>query len=244
MKIATIINYCTSDYRFINKCIDAVLPFSKQVIVPIADHTFDGLPENVELVQRSIQENPNASFCYYEWNIGNSPRYWHNISRMIGVQQLNDGIDWVLFLDSDEIVDTELFTKFIRSNDFSSLDSYKIANYWYFREPIYRAKSIEDSAVLVKRNLIQIDPHNPHIEREQLCFNNNKRNTTQDDQAMIHHYSWVRTKEQMLKKVGSWGHKTDTDWVALIEEEFSRPFNGKCFVNNYDFEVVENKYNL
>jgi hypothetical protein len=244
MKIDTIINYCTSDYRFIKTCIDAVLPFSEQVIIPIADHTFDGTPENEELVQRSMQENPNASFCYYEWTEGNSPRYWHNISRMIGVEQLNDDIDWVLFLDSDEIVDTELFTKFISENDFSLLDSYKIANYWYFREPIYRAKAIEDSAVLVKRNLIQIDPNNPYIEREQLCNNNNKRNTTQDGQAMIHHYSWVRTKEQMLKKVNSWGHKTDTDWNSLIEEEFSRPFNGKCFVNNYEFETVGNKYNL
>ena len=57
MKIATIINYCTSDYRFIKTCIDAVLSFSKQVIVPIADHTFDGQPENNELVNKSMKES-------------------------------------------------------------------------------------------------------------------------------------------------------------------------------------------
>jgi hypothetical protein len=58
---------------------------------------------------------------------------------------------------------------------------------------------------------------------------------------MIHHYSWVRTKEQMLQKVKAWGHNADKDWVSLIEEEFSRPFNGKCFVNNYSYEVLDNK---
>ena len=242
MKLATIINYCTSDYRFIKICIDSVLPFSNQIIVPIADHTFDGQPENNELVNKSMKENPNASFYYYEWTEGNSPRYWHNISRMVGVNQLNEDIDWVLFLDSDEIVETELFSKFIKNE--LIMDSYKIANYWYFREPIYRAKVIEDSAVLVKKELVNIDPYNQYIEREQLCFNNNQRNTLQDGLPMIHHYSWVRTKEQMLKKVNSWGHKTDTDWNSLIEEEFSRPFNGNCFVNNYEFETVKNKYNL
>ena len=46
------------------------------------------------------------------------------------------------------------------------------------------------------------------------------------------------TKEQMLQKVKAWGHNTDKDWVSLIEEEFNRPFNGKCFVNNYEFEVI------
>ena len=242
MKIATIINYCTSDYRFIKTCIDAVLPFSEQVIVPIADHTFDGQPENNELVNKSMEENLSASFCYYEWTEGNSPRYWHNVSRMVGVNQLNEDIDWVLFLDSDEIVETELFSEFTKNE--LTMDSYKIANYWYFREPIYRAKTIEDSAVLVRKELINIDPYNQYIEREQLCNNNNQRNTLQDGQAMIHHYSWVRTKEQMLKKVNSWGHKTDTDWNSLIEDEFNRSFSGKCFVNNYEFEIVENKYNL
>jgi hypothetical protein len=245
MKIATIINYCTSDYRFIKTCIDSVLPFSNQVIIPIADHTFDGQPENNELVNKSVSENPSANFYYYEWIPGNSPRYWHNMSRLVGINQLNEDTEWVLFLDSDEIVETELFSKFIKTE--LTMDSYKIANYWYFREPIYRAKAIEDSAVLVRKELINIDPYNPYIEREQLCNNNNQRNTLQDNLPMIHHYSWVRTKEQMLKKVKNWGHAGDrNDWVDKVEEEFSREFNGTDFVphHHYEYEIVENKYKL
>jgi hypothetical protein len=40
----------------------------------------------------------------------------------------------------------------------------------------------------------------------------------------------------MLKKVSTWAHKTDKNWNALIEEEFSREFNGTDFVHNYKYE--------
>ena len=60
----------------------------------------------------------------------------------------------------------------------------------------------------------------------------------------VHHYSWVRTKEEMLKKVENWGHKHDKNWTSLIEEEFSRPFNGTDFVHGYSYNIVENKFNI
>jgi hypothetical protein len=40
----------------------------------------------------------------------------------------------------------------------------------------------------------------------------------------------------MLKKVSTWAHKTDKNWNELIEEEFSRDFNGTDFVHNYKYE--------
>jgi len=248
MKIATIINYCTNDYRFIKTCIDAVLPFSSQVLVPVADHFFDNTPEDFDLIQRSREENPGAEFLYYEYTHDEQkpPRIWHNISRAIGVDNLADDIDWVLFLDSDEIVDTELFQKWLadKTLKFNMHNSFKIGNYWYWREPIYRAKAVEDSAVLIRRSSINIDLRDIYREREQFEFQNTPRNVMQDDQPMIHHYSWVRTKEQMLNKVKSWGHVNDANWPALIQEEFSRDFNGKSFINRYEFETVDNKYNL
>ena len=65
-----------------------------------------------------------------------------------------------------------------------------------------------------------------------------------DNEPLIHHYSWVRTKEEMLKKVLNWGHKNDKNWSDLIEEEFSRPFNGTDFVHGYNYNIVENKFNI
>jgi len=62
---------------------------------------------------------------------------------------------------------------------------------------------------------------------------------------MIHHYSWVRTKEEMLKKVSNWGHARDKgDWKELVEMEYSRPFNGQDFLHNYQYIIVDNKFNI
>jgi hypothetical protein len=61
---------------------------------------------------------------------------------------------------------------------------------------------------------------------------------------MLHHFSWVRTKEEMFKKVKNWGHYRDRDWISCIEEEFTRPFNGKDFVHGYEYNTVDNIFNI
>lgn len=246
MNLSIIINYCTSDERFIRTCLNQALKVTTNIIVPISDHLFDGTPENIESINKLAQEYPQINFILFEWDNFQQPRYWHNMARIIGVNALNEDIEWVLFLDSDEIIDDKIFNNFINHSKFGDFDSYKLANYWYFREPIYQAEQLEDSAVLIKNELININPY-LDIEREQMweLLNTNKKiRKLIFEKPMIHHYSWVRTKEQMLQKVKSWGHKYDKDWNSLIEEEFSRDFNGKCFVNNYDFKTVKNKFNL
>lgn len=56
--------------------------------------------------------------------------------------------------------------------------------------------------------------------------------------VLFHHYSWVRSKDEMLVKVNSWGHKYDRDWNKLIEEEFNRDFNNKCFIHGWEYEKI------
>jgi hypothetical protein len=46
----------------------------------------------------------------------------------------------------------------------------------------------------------------------------------------------------MLKKTSSWGHKDDKNWKELIEEEFSRPFNGTDFEWGYEYDIVEQPF--
>ena len=60
-----------------------------------------------------------------------------------------------------------------------------------------------------------------------------------DDKPMIHHYSWVRTYKEMLKKVKHWGHTKDKDWTSLVHEEFKKDFDGTDFVHNYKYDKVE-----
>ena len=61
---------------------------------------------------------------------------------------------------------------------------------------------------------------------------------------MFHHYSWVRTEEEMMKKVGSWGHKHDRDWPDLVRKEFSNPFQGTDFIHGYQYQTVDSLFEI
>ncbi len=245
LKIATVINFCTIDYKFIRHCINGVLPFSETVVVPYADKLFDNTDENRELIETARYENPGAIFEEFKYHHSITEKigahFWHNFARWVGVASLPADIDFVLFLDADEIVETEGFIEFIHHTNFFQYNYLYFANYWYFREPIYRARNIELSPVMVKRTVISKD----------IIFLSNERGNFSNlpgglrgvlgmnNKPMIHHYSWVRSKQEMLSKVQSWAHKSDRDWVSLVKKEFSRDFNGTDFVHGYQYDIVE-----
>jgi len=242
--ITVVVNYCTNDERFIRKSLNNLLELTDDIIVPISDHFFDGTVEDIQSIQNLAVEYPNVNFKVYNWDNTKFSRYWHNFSRQIGTHFAK--YDWILYLDSDELVDVEAFNQFLKQ-DINQYDSYKLACYWYFREPMYQSTKWEDSPVLVKKEFVNINVGDRYLEREQMHEMLNvrkKRMVTLNEKPFIHHYSWVRTKEQMLKKVTSWGHNNDTDWVSLVEDEFSRNFNGTDFIHGYDYNIVENKFNL
>ncbi|MFH1985902.1 MAG: hypothetical protein ABIL58_29050 [Pseudomonadota bacterium] len=245
--IGTIINFCSLDYRFIGPCIRAVAPFSAAVVVPVADHLFDNTPEDMDLIGRAENENPGAEFTRFDYHHSITqmlrPRFWHNYARWVGLSRLPEGCDWVLFLDADEIVETDRFTAFLARADLAGVDHLYFANYWYFREPRFRARQIEDSPALIRRPIITVN--RIFHERERATFrslpNGLRCVAGLDGKPMFHHYSWVMDKARMLQKVRTWGHSRDTDrdWERLVEAEFSGPFSGKDFVHGYDFDTVD-----
>jgi hypothetical protein len=246
IKIGTIINFCTIDFKFLRPCVKGVLPFSDVVIVSYADHLFDNTPENRGLLEQATIDNPEVIFKEFPYHHSLTEylrtRFWHNYARWVGVCNLPGDIDYVLFLDVDEIVESEKFVEFLNHFDIARHDYLYFSNYWYFREPRYRAKQVEDSPVLVKRNIINVNVIFHEWERSLFShLSNGIRGVNGlDGQPMFHHYSWVLNKEEMLRKVRTWGHcrDTDQDWVALINAEFSRDFNGTDFIHGYEYETV------
>lgn len=246
-RIGTIINFCSLDARFIGPCVQAVVPFSAKVVVPWADHLFDGTSEDVALIARVAAENPQADFVPFEYHHSITemlrPRFWHNYARWVGLARLAETCDWILFLDADEIVETDRFEAFLAGADLRPYDHLYFANYWYFREPRFRARQIEDSPAMVRRKIITVN--RIFHENERATFrrfpNGLRRVAGIDGRPMFHHYSWVLEKAQMLRKVRTWGHSLDVDhdWERLVEDEFSRDFSGKDFVHGYDFDTVE-----
>jgi hypothetical protein len=251
--IGTVVNFCTNESRFISACLKEALLFSSQVVVPVSSHFFDGTPEDRGLLESIYASFPECLFVEYPFIPERIPRsilkavgpdaFWHCLSRLIATRSLDESIETVLFLDADEVADGGRVSEWLDCSDYEQHTVLKLANYWYFREPIYQAENLEDSIVMVQKKaletemLLHFEERNaiydslPGPKRRMVCGTNG--------QPLFHHFSWVRTLPEMLKKVRSWSHRKDRNWEELVLREFSGPFQGKDFVHGYKFRTVK-----
>ncbi|MEN9654521.1 MAG: hypothetical protein RL235_633, partial [Chlamydiota bacterium] len=169
--------------------------------------------------------------------------FWHSAARLIGSHFLADAIETVLFLDADEICDAARFNEWLGCSDYQMHTTLKLANYWYFREPAFQANAYEDSILLAQRRALEPKLLLCKEERDAIYSSlpGPKRRMVfgVDGRPMFHHYSWVRTQDEMLKKVRAWGHRKDKDWETEVMREFARPFSGTDFVHGYTYNTVE-----
>lgn len=255
--IDTIINYCSTDRRFIETNVRECKKFSNKIIISICDHFFDGTLENIESIEelaKVFHDDSAVEIVQYEWDHTRNAKFHHNMSRWVGLQFTNS--EYVLFLDADEILDGDVVQQCFQSGEYKKYHVTSFKCYWYFREPIHRATTTEMAGVMYRRNLCE--EHMMFHQQERWAYRDHRgyldiqENITYNGIVMCHHYSWVRTKEEMLKKVSTWAHVTDTprgdgtttNWAQLVENEFSGPFRGKDFIHNYAFETVENKLDI
>lgn len=248
-KITTIINYCTNDYIFLKPCIDSALKISHKVIVPFCTHFHDGTEQDNALLARSAAENTGAEFVEFDYQKEQSSRWHCNISRKIGTMVAPEDTDYFLFLDTDEIIVPELFNEWWREQQSAPYVGYKIANYFYFRDFKHQCKDWQDSIVLVQKGTYTQDQYIMHENERSGVFDyipsqQRIRNATYQGKPFIHHYSWVRSKEAMLKKVSCWSHNKDRDWISAVNEEFSAPFRGKDMIFGFEYNTVEPYLNI
>jgi hypothetical protein len=247
--ISTILQYSTIDFRFLDANLKQLSKFSNEIIIPICTHLFNGEEEDFNLLVKSkeiIKKYPLARVKVFEWEgIKNNKGYYHNVSRKLGTDLSQN--EWLYFVDGDEITDDNFIPWFekIKNTDYG----FQLTSYWYFREPIYQATKTEAQGLLLKKKYCNWQI-NVREERDQMHhlpnFIHGERQLIfgLDGKSMVHHYSWVRSKEDMLRKVKNWGHCHDRDWVSQVNEEFSRPFNGTDFVHGYNYNIVDNYFNI
>jgi hypothetical protein len=162
------------------------------------------------------------------------------MSRLVGVSMLDAKVEYVLFLDVDEIPEGRRFATWLKEFPLKEYSALRMACYWYFRSSQYRAGALEDTPLLVQKKVLTYDAL-MHAEERAGTFHSiegEKMRFVSQEAPLFHHYSWVRSKEEMLRKVCTWGHRNEREWAALVEEEFSRPFSGKDFVHGYTFQEV------
>lgn len=256
--IGSVVNFCSNERRFLKACLDQASLFSKQIVVPVCDHFFDGVPENRALLDEVYEAFPHIQFIEYPFIPARIPKkvwkwvtpssFWHSLSRLIGFHFLKEEIETVLFLDADEIADGKRFSEWLDCSDYQLHMALKLANYWYFREPCYRSVKWEDSVVMAQKKALKGELILRKEERDAIydSLPGPKRRHVigVNGEPMFHHYSWVRTEEEMMKKVGSWGHKHDRDWPDLVRKEFSKPFQGTDFIHGYQYQTVDSLFEI
>lgn len=231
--ITTVINYCTNDYRFIKKCATEAMKFSHEVIIPVSDHFFDGTKENRKLLDLTYEENPKCKFIEYEFTHDKSystykwfdpssfemRHIWHSTSRYISYFFLNEKTEYVLFLDADEICEGEKFLKWLDLLEYKKYSAMRIGAYAYYK-PLIRWKGFQSVSLFIDRKklnrflLMEVDER--FATYKYTPGEKNIMILSPDGIPLIHHYSWVRTNEESLKKIKTWGHFKDKNWNKLI----------------------------
>jgi hypothetical protein len=263
MSITTVISYCTNDFRFLGKCIEEASCFSRQIIVPVCDHFFNGTPEKRELLQATYAQFPQVQFLEFPYSHHSlyptynhlSPHdkqwgpHWHSLARLLGFYAAIS--DWILFLDTDEIVEGNRFCEAFASGAFEHYDAIRLACYFYVLKPYYRATKVQDLSLFVRKKKLTpscfYQPNDRYGTYWRVAGNKETGLRGLDREPLIHHYSWVRPEAECVQKVNSWGHRLDLHWEEFVQELF----RGKglsalsatgLFNSEFEFEQISQSY--
>jgi hypothetical protein len=241
IKIDTIIPFCTYDIKYIDRAIEGVRDISNNIYVTYCSHLFNGEEENIDLINTVIEKNNDCIFMKFNFSKYRDIKWHVNYARWIATEKSD--CDYILYIDADEVFDRYIIKNWFDSRkEFADITTF--ANYWYFRSEKYQAKAYEDSPMMVKRSIIDESTSFHGLERGYYKYvdNNHTKEISvmgNDGFPMCHHYSWALDKNEMLAKVKNWSHKTDKNWEVLVEQEFSREFNGTDFIHGYEYNILQ-----
>lgn len=256
-KITAVISFCSNDWRFLKYCIAGVAPLCEEILITVCDHFFDGTEENYALLEEAFRRFPSCRFLEFSFDPQESYRFfssvypghpnwrheWHNTGRLISYFYAAPYSQYLLFLDCDEIVDSQAFSLWLLQADLEKYAAMRFASYYYFREAKFEALAQDDFGLLADKKALHLEFLWDEDERMGIFHNviGEKKLGVRglNGEPMIRHYSGVRTKLELLKKFATWGHHWERNWTELVLEEFSRPFNGRDFLRKYRYREVE-----
>jgi len=239
--ITTIISYCHLDARFIEANIIQNSIFSNDIIIVYYDKLFNGdIDDDSYLIQISKQYL-NITLIKLNFNESHDAKYHHNMARWAG--QENAKNQWVLFLDADEIPVGNEFINYIPSITNNTTVCTYFKCHWYFRKPEFQSSVTEECGLLLHKSEVKYDLFFSKHERWNYNFSITCTHQILTD-IIFHHYSWVRTKSELLLKTSSWAHQNDKDWAELLDYEFSHDFTGIDPVHNYNYSIAPNIFGI
>lgn len=258
--VSVVISYCSKEKCFIKPLLEQCIKFSDDIIVSFGTHLYDGTPEDVTYLKEMAALFNNVKFIQYKVSdetytgmgvITRKQAYWHNMSRWTGIQNLKKH-DWVLLLDCDEIPEGDKFKEWFEMADRNHLlipnMTFKIANFWYFKEPTNRAKTVEDSVLLIHSKYLSKYNIFGDYERDYTIRQSGTRLQRQvkgvNGEIMFHHYSWCRTRKGLEHKIKNWGHANEYDNPNEIIKTIFQNDNVNDIIHYYTYDKVPNKFNI
>jgi hypothetical protein len=244
MSLGIVVPYCSNEEDLIDEVIDSLKPISNNIVVVCMTHFFNGAEDEAGLkkVQSLVQPGVKAKVVPYKEIRGAPQNFWIKEMRLYGFQAL-DPCDWVLFVDSDEVLrNAQVFLSWFDSVKHTEA-SYKLSCYWYFLSRHRRSKVVEDSIVLVPRKWLTFGSFRSSTsERENLADSAPEQHRSVkglEGEVMFDHFSWVRSEQVLLRKVFTWGHRNDRDWEELVRTAFREDIlTTKDFVHGNEYELV------
>ena len=241
MNIQAIIPFCCYDERYIYSTIDNILPVCNKVRVSYSQKLLGGDPEDLDCVEKlkdHYKDNERVIFTEYSVPDDLHITQKHNISRNTLMDiAVKDNATHLFLVDADEVFEAAKLKHWLDSSFHPGKPCYSFLNYWYFRDITNQATAFERGPMLIKKELYNSSTRTGP-ERGAYLHRGYEIVSGEEGLPFCHHYSWAMTKEVMLLKVRNWGHMGDKDWTSLVEEEFSRDFNGTDFVHGYKYNKV------
>jgi hypothetical protein len=260
MPVSVVISYCSKEHFFLEAILEQCSQFTRDIVVSFGTHLYDGTPEDISHIQQIAPKFEHVKFVQYlvspdnfnGMGVQKRPQaYWHNMARWTGIMHLQYH-DWVLLLDADEIPEGEKFKTWFSAVENTPVlkknTTFKIANYWYFKDPTNRASKLEDSILLI---------HAKHLSKHNIFGDFERDYTIQQSETrlirdtrglkgevMFNHYSWVRTREGLEHKIRHWGHANEYNNPDEIIAEIFKDDNVNDVIHNYSYEKVPNLFNI
>ena len=265
MNIGVTINACSMEKAFLPVLLSECLKFSNDVVVSYGDKLYNGELEDLSYIEQNKTTFPNIKFVSYcvdihskhETRLGVNKRptaYWHNLARYTASQALDEKTDWVFIIDADEVPEGDLVADWINNTKLEANECYKMANYWYFKYPILRSLTFEDSVLLMHKSHLTKENMFGDLERDFLIPSSKtilKRLVMGKNKLPIwHHFSFVRSRDNLKKKLESWAHRDDVKFD--VDELLNKVY--KCgsdddsavydFIHGYKYKKVLNQFNI
>lgn len=260
MPVSVVISYCSKEHFFLETILEQCSKFTDDIVVSFGSHLYDGTLEDISHIQQVAPKFGKVKFVQYlvspdnfnGMGVQKRPQaYWHNMARWNGIIHLEHH-DWVLLLDADEIPEGEKFKAWFSAVEGTAVlkknTTFKMANYWYFKDPTNRALKLEDSVLLI---------HAKHLSKHNIFGDYERDYTIQQSETrlirdtrglkgevLFHHYSWIRSREGLEHKIKHWGHANEYNNPDEIIAEIFKDDNVNDVIHNYSYEKVQNRFNI